>query len=359
IEALLLTFFQRRFRGMAVPADAEDEGPQPQQAEGDDHASRQVRRKVPLFKQTLALFASFREAARALPALVVRGQVDQTGALVGNVLEALEESIRGWANLRLLSDCVRMPRRVAPLAIPAAVVLHPLPDLSQLHCLEEVERRQGLPVPTLRVVATYCQHHLGPTLILSSGRKYPDGGTGADVCLHAPGRGACLPASCVPVSQFLHPEDPASIVAAFLASQAGRETQDILEMLQTFDVAQQVREAAADVPRLDLLHVKRAARGRICFWRKRLEHFVCLVMRRQDAVRLGILRRVRALPPREQALLREHFRFCPEQPVALRIECTDGRDGGGGEGPPPPPPPAPEQREEHEDAPPSVKVGVG
>jgi hypothetical protein len=361
LEALLLTFFQRRFPGMAVPADAEVEGPRPQSAEERERARRQLDRKVPLLLQSLALFASFREAAQSLPEVFWQGKAQGTPALVGNVLDALEKSVRGWANLRVLADTVEIPWRVDPPATPSSVFLHPLPDLSLLRCLEEPGGPEGPPVESLRIVATYCRHDPGAPLVHSSGRKYPGkGGVGADISVHAPGQGACLSADTyVPVSQFLHPEDPASIVADFLARQAGRAVGEILEMLQICELERQAREAAADVPRLDFLHIKRAVRGGVFFQQEPVEHCVYLVMRHQDAVRLGILERVRPLPPSEQALLREHFRFCPENPVALRLECKDDGDDGGGEGPPPPPSPAPERREDKEDAPTSDKVGVG
>jgi hypothetical protein len=305
------------------------------------------------------LLASFREAARALPALFVRGEAVQVGPMVGSMLGALGQAVQGWMDLRLLSDHVKVPRSVAPVAGHASAFLHPLPDLALLRCLEECRHQQDRPARSRRITATFSKHSLDTALTSSAGWTYPDKGVGASIGVHAPGGGACLSAdSCVPVSQFLHPEDPASIVAAFLARQAGRDVREILELLKLFEVEKQVREAAGDVPRLDLFHCKRTVRGRLCFWRERIEHYIHLVMRRQDAVRLGIVDRVRALPPREQALLRWHFGFCPEDPVALRIETTDEPDGGGGEEPPPAPP-APDQWEEPEDAPTSDKVGAG
>src|SRR5256885_10587576 len=106
---------------MAAPADAELEGSQPQSAEEHERICRQLKRKRPLFLQMLSLFASFREAARALPALFVRGEVDTTGPLVGEMLAALEQSVRAWASLRELSDHVATPRGVARPATPSTI----------------------------------------------------------------------------------------------------------------------------------------------------------------------------------------------------------------------------------------------
>jgi hypothetical protein len=366
IQALLIAFLQRRFPGMAAPADAGVEGWRPQSAEENERASQQIQRKFPLLLQTQSLLASFRESARAQPALFVRGEAVRGGPLVENVLGALGRAVHAWVELRLLSDHVDVPQNVAPVAGHASVFLHPLPDLSLLHCLE-VEKpgrgRPDRPVRALRIGATYCKHKLSTALACTQGMTFPDEGdkgVGASIGVPAPGGGACLSGdSHVPVSQFLHPEDPASIVAAFLARQASIDARDVQGLLKDFEVENQVREAAGDVPRLDFLHCKRAVRRRLFFWRKRVEHFVYMVMRRQDAARLGILARVRALPPRDQALLRKHFGFCPEDPVAARIELPDDSDGGGGEEPPPPPPPEPERREELEGAPASDKVAVG
>jgi hypothetical protein len=359
-EAILITFLQRRFPGMSAPADAEVEGSRPQSAEDHQRVRQQLQRKVPLFLQTLSLFESFREAARVLPALFLRGELVRTGPLVGDMLDALGRSVRAWADLRMLADHVEVPRSILPGPAQPWAFLHPLPELAVLRCLEEPRQRQDRSARSFYIAATFCQHLQDTAIASFAGRIIPDKGVGAGIGVHAPDGGACLSAgTCVPVRQFLHPEDPASIVAAFLARQAGRDVREIMKLLEVFEVEQQVREAARDVPRLDFLHCKRAVRGRLLFWRKRVEHFVYLVIRRQDAVRLGVLARVRALPPREQTLLREHFGVCPEDPVALRVEATDDRDDDGGQEPPKPPAPAPEQREEPEGAPTGDKVGVG
>lgn len=357
IEALLLTFLQRRFPDLVVPVDADLEGEQPQSAEDSERIRQQMSRKLPLFLQVRALFASFHEAARALPPLVVEGELKRTGTLIENMIDALERSLWEWSNLRLLSNRVRTPQHVAPLPTASSVFLHPLPDLTLLSCLEGDKHQSNRPVGYLYITATYCQHNLDTTLISLAGWPEPENSGGASISVHAPDGGACLTAvTYVPVRQFLHPEDPASIVAAYLVRQATWDVQEILALLHFWDVEPQVREAARDVPRLDILHVKRTVRRRVFFWRKRIEHFMALVMRRQDAVRLGIRKRVRTLPPKDQALMREQFGFCPEHPVALRTEIIDDSDGGGGEGPPPPP--APQPRPEQEDVPTSDKVGA-
>ena len=137
--------------------------------------------------------------------------------------------------------------------------------------------------------------------------------------------------------------------------QAGRDVQEIGQLLQLLGVEQQVQEAARDVPLLVFLHCRRVVRGRLLFWRKRIESYVYLVMRRRDAVRFGVLDRVRVLPAREQTLLHEHFDCCPEEPVGLRIGADDD---DGGEGPPAPPPPEPEQRDQPDDVPTRDRVPV-
>ncbi len=365
LEALLISFLHRRFPEMAAPADAEVEGSRPQSAEDHERIRRQIDRKTPLLFQTEGLLKSFHESAKAQPELFVRGRAFPIGRMVAQVLRGQGKSVRAWLELRLLSDSVNVPASLGPAAEAAPAFLHPLPDLSMLHCLEKPEsgrNPRGRPRRGLHLAITDCKHDQSTILSHAHGTTYPDEGykgVGASIGVHAADAGPCLSfRTFVPVSQFLHPEDPASIVAAVLARQAGKDVQDMLALLKDFGVENQVREAAGEVPRLDFFHCKRTVRGPLFFGWKRVEHFVSLVMRRRDAVRLGILDRVRAFPQRDRVLMRRHMGFCPEHPVALRMDLSDD---GGGDGPPPPtpPPPEPERRNEPEDAPTRAGVGSG
>lgn len=362
IEALLLAFLQRRFPAMAVSEHADFEGSQQPSTEELERERRHLERKRSLFLQTQSLLTSFREAAQMLPPLFVRGEAVRSGPLAEEMLTALEHAVRQWINLRMLSDQIMLPRRSAPLADPSSVFLHPLPDLSMLRWQEKPTHPQAPSGRTSSITMTCCKHRLDTVLISSAGSYYPhhDKGVGADIVVHAPSGGACLSAGYVPINKFLHPEDPASIVAAYLARQAGRDVWNIMQLLEIFDVEQQIREAAADVPCLVFLECRRVVRRRLLFWRKRIQHYVYLVMERRDAVRFGIRARVRTLPRREQELLRNVFGHHPEDPVCLKLAADDDSDGGGDdEEPPEPPPPEPEELEEQEDAPTGDKVLVG
>ena len=141
-EALLITFFQRRFPGLSAPMDVEMEGVQPGSAEEGERGQRHFDRVTRLFRKLLSLFATYRQAAQALPPVFVRGEDVRTGRLVAIMLEALERSVHSWADLRILSDFIKTPRSVALTAAPSAAFRHPLPDLALLRCLEGPNARR-------------------------------------------------------------------------------------------------------------------------------------------------------------------------------------------------------------------------
>ena len=99
----------------------------------------------------------------------------RTGPLVGELLDALGKSVRGWADLRVLSDFVATPRTALPWSASASAFCHPLLDLTILRCVETTSKPpQNRHLRSSYITATCCWHRQDTVVVSTAGWKYPD-----------------------------------------------------------------------------------------------------------------------------------------------------------------------------------------